>query len=233
MIALETRGLTAGYDGAAAIGDVDLEVAVGEVVALLGANGAGKSTTARTICGLATVQAGTVRLLGTDVTTAGPRTRARLGLASVLDDRGVFTQLTVAENLRLGSRSSGPLVPLEAWFPDLAPLLSRRAGVLSGGEQTLLALARALAGRPRVIVVDELTTGLAAGLAAAAFSVLRRAADEWGAGVLAAEQSVHLALGAADRAYVLRRGRIVAEGRPGDIEKRPGVLASTYLGEMD
>jgi branched-chain amino acid transport system ATP-binding protein len=145
----------------------------------------------------------------------------------------VFTQLTVAENLRVGTVRGQVGVPLDAWFPDLIPLLDRRAGLLSGGEQTMLALARALVSRPRAIVVDELTTGLAPGLAEAAFAVLRRTAADWETGVLVAEQSAELALEAADRAYVLRRGEVVLEGDPADIASQPGVLESTYLGELD
>ena len=233
MNAIELRGLTAGYDGVAAIHDVNLEVRGGEILALLGANGAGKTTTVRSVCGLATVHRGSVELVDTDVTSLHPRDRARLGLATVPDERGVFTRLTVAENLRVGIVRAQPVLPLDSWFPDLVPLLDRRAGLLSGGEQTMLALARAVVGRPRALVVDELTTGLAPGFADAALTVLRRTAAEWGTGVLLAEQSAGLALEAADRACVLRRGRVVLEGVPADIAKRPGVLESTYLGEMD
>lgn len=228
---IELRGVAAGYEGVAAVRDLNLHVRAGEVVALLGANGAGKSTTVRTICGLATAQRGSITLLGTDVTNASPRRRARLGLAAVLDDEGLFTQLTVAENLRVGSARRRPSLPLDSWFPDLMPLLERRAGLLSGGEQTMLALARAVVSYPRALIVDELTTGLATGFAAETFAVLRRAAAEWGTGVLLAEQSVQLALEVADRVCVLRRGEIVLEGDPEDIAARPEVLASTYLGE--
>jgi branched-chain amino acid transport system ATP-binding protein len=234
MHAIELSGVTAGYDGAAAaIRDLSLNVKAGEVVALLGANGAGKTATVNTVCGIASVHRGSVKLLTNEVTNASPRARARLGLATVVADRGLFTQLTVAENLRVGNVRRQPPVPLDSWFPDLLPLLDRRAGLLSGGEQTMLALARAVVGRPRALVVDELTTGLAPGFADAAFSVLRRTAAEWGAGVLLAEQSAKVALGPADRAYVLRRGEVVLEGLPGDIASRPGVLESTYLGDMD
>jgi branched-chain amino acid transport system ATP-binding protein len=233
MNAIELRGVSAGYGGAEAIRDLNLDVRAGEVVALLGANGAGKTTTVRTVCGLVRVHRGSVKLLDADVTNASPRARARLGVATVAADRGVFTQLTVAENLRVGGVRGQPRVPIDSWFPDLAPLLDRRAGLLSGGEQTMLALARAMASQPRVLVVDELTTGLAPRFADAALSMLRRAAAEWETGVLLAEQSAQLALEAADRAYVLRHGQVVLEGIPGHIASQPGVLESTYLGEMD
>jgi branched-chain amino acid transport system ATP-binding protein len=230
--AIELRGVTAGWGGAAAIRDLNLVVESGEVVALLGANGSGKTTTVRTVCGMAAVQHGCVELFGTEVTNLAPRSRARLGLATVPDDRGAFTRLTVAENLRVGTVRGRAAPPLDSWFPELVPLLARRAGLLSGGEQTLLALARAMASHPGALVVDELTTGLAPVYAASAVAVLRRAAAEWGTGVLLAEQSAELALGAADRAYVLRRGRIALEGAPAEIASQPGVVESTYLGEM-
>ena len=232
MYAIELRGVAAGYQGIPAIHDVNLVVSPGEVVALLGANGAGKTTTARTVCGLTGVLQGAVRLLGSDVTGSSARRRARGGLATVPDDRGVFTQLTVAENLRVGGSRHEPEVPIASWFPNLVPLLGRRAGLLSGGEQTMLALARAVAGYPRVLIVDELTTGLAGGFADAAMALLRRTAAEWGTGVLLAEQGAGLALAAADRAYVLQRGRIALEGLPADIAEQTTVLESTYLGEI-
>lgn len=233
MNALELRGLTAGFDGVAAVFDVSLTVRAGEIVALLGANGAGKTTTVRAVCGLAQVHRGSVILGDEDVTGAAARQRSRLGLATVADDRGLFARLTVAENLELGRIRGQARLPLESWLPALAPLLGRRAGLLSGGEQTMLALARAVASRPRVLVVDELTTGLAPSFAAAAISVLRRTTAEWGTAVLLAEQSTQLALDCADRACVLRRGRVVLEGDPAEIARQPRVLESTYLGEMD
>lgn len=233
MSAIELRGVTAGNDGMAVIRDLSLTVRAGEVVALLGANGGGKTTTVRTICGLARVHGGSVTLMGTDVTNATPRSRARLGLAAVPDDRGLFTQLTVAENLRVGIPRGRAHLALDSWFPDLLPLLDRRSGLLSGGEQTMVALARAVVARPRALAVDELTTGLAPRFADAVLDVLRRTALEWGTAVLIAEQSAQLALDAADRVYVLRRGRVALEGVPDEIASRPGVLESTYLGEMD
>ena len=233
MNVIELRSVSAGYDGVEAVADLDLDVRAGEVVALLGANGAGKTTTIAAVCGLANVHRGSVLLVGHDVTDSSPRARARLGLATVADDRGVFTQLTVAENLRVGSVRRQPSLPLDSWFPALVPLLGRRAGLLSGGEQTMLVLARAVVSRPRALVVDELTTGLAPGSAAAALAVLRRTAHEWGTGVLLAEQSAGLALEAADRACVFRRGQIALAGAPSEIAGQPGLLEATYLGEMD
>ena len=231
MNAIELRGVSAGYDGVAVVHDLHLVVGEGEVVALLGANGAGKTTAVRAVSGLVAVHHGHVEILGAQVTALSPRARALRGLATVPDNRGLFTQLTVAENLRVGSRRGQGGLTLLSWFPELLPLLDRRAGLLSGGEQTMLALARALVSRPRAIVVDELTTGLAPAYAGLALDLLRRAAAEWGAGVLMAEQSAHLALEAADRACLLRRGRVVVAGAPAEIGKLPGILEATYLGE--
>ena len=168
----------------------------------------------------------------TRATRASPRARARLGLATVLDDRGIFTQLTVAENLRIGARG-GQVLELESWFPGLVPFLHRRAGLLSGGEQTMLALARALARRPAALLVDELSTGLAPGRAREAMALLRKAAGAWGMGVLVADQSAGLALEAADRTCVLRRGELVFDGSPATLRARSDFLESTYLGELD
>lgn len=233
MNVIELRGVTAGYDGVTAIRDVSLTVGEGEMVALVGANGAGKTTTIRAACGLSRIEQGAVLLLREDVTALSPRARARIGLGTVSEDRGVFTQLTVAENLDVGRGGirGRPSLEIESWFPYLLPFLGRRAGLLSGGEQTMLALARAMVSRPRALVVDELTTGLAPAYAAAALAILRRAAEEWGAGVLFAEQSAHLALETADRACLLRRGQVLLDGAPQEIAGRPGVLESTYLGE--
>jgi branched-chain amino acid transport system ATP-binding protein len=231
MNAIELDGVTAGYEVVPGIHDLRLRVGAGEVVALLGANGAGKSTTVRAICGLVAIHSGSVQLLGEDVIAEPTHRRARRGLAAVIDDRALFTQLTVAENLRLGSRRDRHAPASGRWFPELDPLLDRQAGLLSGGEQQLLALARALASRPAALVVDELTAGLAPALAVSVLSILRRAAKEWGTGVLLAEQSAELALEFADRACVLRRGRIVIEGRAGDVASRRDVLEATYFGE--
>jgi branched-chain amino acid transport system ATP-binding protein len=231
MNAIALDGLAAGYGGDSIVHDLHLHVAQSEVVALVGPNGAGKTTTVRAICGLAVIHAGSVYLASDDVTDAPIHRRSRLGLATVLDDRALFTQLSVAENLRLGARRDrrGPI--WRDWFPELEPLLARQAGLLSGGEQQLLALARALEARPKALVVDELTAGLAPTLAASALTVLRRAATEWGTGVLLAEQSAELALEFADRAYVLQQGRIVSEGRASEVAARTALLETTYLGE--
>ena len=233
MNALEVRGVTSPHDGAPAINDLHLHVGAGEIVALVGPNGGGKTSTIRMIAGLAPVAHGSIRIMDRDVTGVSPRARARLGLATVPDHRGVLAQLTCAENLRVGSRRGRPTLVLEDWASELVPLLRRRAGLLSGGEQTMLALARALNSRPCLLVVDELTIGLAPVFVDAASNVMRRAASEWGTGVLVADQRAEVAIGLADRVVVARRGAVVFEGEPADLIGRPGLVESIYMGTAD
>ena len=209
---LEVRGLTAGYGGVAVVHDVDLSVGRGEVVALLGLNGAGKTTTLLAVAGALPAMAGDVRLLGA-AAPRRPHRLARLGVASVRQGRAVFDQLTVAENLRL---AGDPALALRA-FPALEPLLGRRAGVLSGGEARMVALARALSTRPRLLLVDEVSLGLAPPVVAGLLAILRRVASDEGTGVLVVEQHLHLAVAVADRAYVMERGRITGEGPAGEV----------------
>jgi branched-chain amino acid transport system ATP-binding protein len=159
---LELDGLSAGYDGAVAVRELDLHVGAGEVVALLGSNGAGKTTTLRAISGLLHPMAGVIRLDGVDLAKHSPAGRAQLGIAHVPEGRGVFFGLTVAEHLRLGYR--GERIDEDVaytYFPALAELRDRRAGLLSGGEQQMLTLGVALARQPRLMLVDELSLGLA------------------------------------------------------------------------
>jgi len=159
---LELDGLTAGYDAAAVVRNLDLHVSAGEVVALLGPNGAGKTTTLRAVSGLVRPMAGTIRVDGADIAKRSPATRAKLGIAHVPEGRGVFFGMTVAEHFRLGYRGE----QLDAkiayeYFPQLSELQDRRVGLLSGGEQQMLALGRALARRPRLMLLDEMSLGLA------------------------------------------------------------------------
>jgi branched-chain amino acid transport system ATP-binding protein len=231
-VALELRELEGGYDGVPVVRGLSLSVAAGEVVALLGANGAGKTTTLLTAAGLLPALGGDVLLGGRSLRGLRADRSARRGLALVPEDRGVFAQLTVREHLRLGRRADARrrLDEACALFPPLGPLADRRAGLLSGGEQQMLALARAVVGRPDVLMVDELSLGLAPRVAADILAAIRRLADERGTAVLLVEQHVPMALRNADRAYVLRRGELALAGDAADIARRRDVLEASYLG---
>lgn len=209
---LELRGLSAGYDDLAVVRGIDIAVHPGEIVALLGPNGAGKSTTLLTCAGELPPLAGEVRWRGAPITTPLHQ-RARDGMAFVPEERSVLMSMTVRDNLLLGS---GGLAPAVALFPELEPLLPQRAGLLSGGEQQMLTLARALATRPTALLLDELSLGLAPLVVGRLFDALRTAADEQGVAVLLVEQQARRALGVADRWYLMRQGSIVAAGDSAD-----------------
>jgi branched-chain amino acid transport system ATP-binding protein len=229
---LEIAGLHAGYAGVPAVRGLDLQVAAGEVVALLGANGAGKTTTLLTAAGILPVIDGDVLVLGRSIRGRRPHQIAHAGLVLVPEDRGLFFQLTARENLRLGRRHRGSrgAADVLSVFPALEALLSRRAGLLSGGEQQMLALARALVSEPRVLMVDELSLGLAPIVVEHLLPAVRRMALEDGIGVLLVEQHVPMALAVADRAYVLSRGQLTFEGSPDELLRRSELLESSYLG---
>ena len=229
---LDVRGLSAGYRGVPAVRGLDLTVDGGQVVALLGANGAGKTTTLLAISGLVERLAGEVTVLGRATAGMRPAAIARLGLAHVPEDRALFSRLTVAENLRIAARHSRTDTALVVeYFPELGRLLDRRAGLLSGGEQQMLALGRALVARPRLLVVDEMSLGLAPVLVERLLPVVRRVADEQRTGVLLVEQHVDLALSIADTAYVLRHGELAAHATAAELRTHPELLARSYLGD--
>jgi len=222
---IETRKLAAGYGGHAVVHDLELTVEEGQIVALLGPNGAGKTTTILTLAGVLPAIDGEIRLFGR--TSKAPlHKRAREGMALVTEDRSVLMDLTVTENLRLG-RCEIPRA-LEH-FPELEPLLKRRAGLLSGGEQQMLTLARALARRPRLLLVDELSLGLAPLIVQRLLKAIREAADREGVGVLLVEQHIQQVLKRADGAYVLRRGRVVIQGEVDVVAGRADEITESYL----
>jgi len=231
--ALVVRDLFAGYRGVPVVRELNLEVRPGEVVALLGPNGAGKTTTLETIAGLNRPIKGTVELAGRSVGGTPAHSLARGGLALVPEGRALFPGLTVREHLRLagGRRSGGQLDELLEMLPELRKCLGRKAGLLSGGEQQMLAVGRALVTRPRLLLVDEMSLGLAPVIVERLLPVLRRVATELGASVLFVEQHVALALEISDRAYILTHGRISLEGPAGELRKRQELLAASYLGE--
>ena len=222
---IEARDLTAGYGGIPVLRDVNLFVGPGEVVALLGANGAGKSTTLLTLAGEVMPTSGDVVFLG-DTRRRSLTNRARRGLTFVTEERSVFAGLTAAENLKLGR--GGVHKALE-YFPQLEPHLGRKAGLLSGGQQQILTLARALASGPRLLLADELTLGLAPIVVQQLLDVVRRAADADGVGVLLVEQHVRSALEMSDRVYVLQRGSCVLTGTGAEMRGRIAELEQSYL----
>ena len=235
MTVLRLTGLDAGYDGVPVVRGLDLEVTRGEVVALLGPNGAGKTTTLRTISGLLPVIGGEVEVLGGPTDSRRPHRIARRGVAHVAEDRSLFPGLTVKENLRLapGLRRRDRAAAYERAidvFPALAPLLDRKAGLLSGGEQQMLAVGRAIVTEPRLLLVDEMSLGLAPVIVEEMLPVVRRVADELDAAVIVVEQHIHLALELADRAVVMANGRVVLDGDAADMRADPSRVEASYLG---
>ncbi|MGI5175304.1 ABC transporter ATP-binding protein [Dactylosporangium sp. CA-152071] len=224
---LKLAGVTAGYAGVPAVRDLDLEVGEGEVVALLGPNGAGKTTTLLTAAGVIAPTAGTVTAYGKPLHRRVER-NARAGLVLVPDTRGVFHGLTVRENLTLARRADlGRVLEL---FPTLEPLLSRRCGLLSGGEQQTLAIAKALVSMPRILLIDELSMGLSPIAVQAILPTVRALADRLGVAVVLVEQHIDLALTVADRAVVLHHGRAVLAGSARRLRAQRHTVAEAYFG---
>jgi branched-chain amino acid transport system ATP-binding protein len=231
---LEVESLTARYGAVMAVRDVSLKVGAGEIVALLGANGAGKSTTLACIAGLHRSRRGQIRFDGEDIARLSPERVVRRGISLTPEGRRLFSALTVEENLLLGGATRGrrgraDYGDLLALFPILRERLKLAAALLSGGEQQQLAIARSLMSKPRLLLLDEPTLGLAPILVSLVYDLIRRLRDEQGLSVLLVDQNVHHALDLCDRAYILRTGEIASEGLPEELRRSSEVQAA-YLG---
>ena len=232
---LEVDGLEVRYGAVCALRGVSLKVGLGEIVALIGANGAGKTTTLRAVSGMLRLSAGSVKLDGESVSALKPHQFVARGMAHAPEGRGIFLNLTVAENLELGAflrnDKEGIASDLEkhfALFPRLKERRAQVAGTLSGGEQQMLAVARALMSRPRLLLLDEPSLGLAPIVVESIFRVIT-AVNKEGVAVLLVEQNAHKALGIAHRGYVLETGKVAAEGTGKELLDSPAVRVA-YLG---
>jgi branched-chain amino acid transport system ATP-binding protein len=226
---LSAAAVTSGYGPQAVIHEIDIEVFPGEVVALLGPNGAGKTTTLLTLAGELPLHSGEVRLDGAP-TNAPLHVRARAGLTFVTEEKSVFTGLSTRDNLRVAGVGIEEILEL---FPELGPRLDIRAGLLSGGEQQMLTLGRALGRNPRILLADELCMGLGPLVARRLLEAVRAAANERGTAVLLVDQHLRKALQFADRVYVMRRGRIGLTGTAADIAGRLAEIEDSYLAVRD
>ncbi len=235
MTLLELKGISGGYGPVTVLRGLDLTVEEGEVAVILGANGAGKTTTLRAICGMLDDLSGTVSFDGRDITKDNPETTARDGIAHVPQGRGTFGDLTVDENLRLGAiirKDKEIQADLDRWysvFPRLAERRTQAAGSMSGGEQQMLAIARALMGRPRLLLLDEPSLGLAPLITRDLFGHLGEINKAEGLTMLIVEQNAGLALQIAQRGYVLETGTIVASGTADELAADEDVRKA-YLG---
>ena len=221
---IAARGVSAGYHGVAVVRDFELQIGSGEMVLLAGPNGAGKTTVVKTLAGTIRPIAGDVEFGGTTSWVPTFR-RVRQGLGILPEQRSVFGHLTVSENLRLGR---GTVDAAMAHFPELQPRLNLRAGLLSGGEQQMLALARVIAAKPKVILADEMSLGLAPRIVKRLLSALRSLADS-GTGVLLVEQHIHLALDICDSACFIKLGEVQLRGDAKSLRERRAEVDRIYL----
>jgi branched-chain amino acid transport system ATP-binding protein len=208
---------------------VSLSVESGQICVLLGANGAGKTTLLEGMSGVIPVAGGKIEIDGREIQRARPGARVNAGLAHVEQGRTVFRQLTTDENLRAGAASADEVREAYELFPELLSRRDIQAGLLSGGEQQMLVIARALAGRPKILLIDEMSAGLAPTIVRRLMTAVRKLADE-GLAVVLVEQFAVLALGVGDRAYVLRRGKIVYDDACSELRDAPDKLHQLYLG---
>jgi branched-chain amino acid transport system ATP-binding protein len=235
---LQVAGVRAGYGRLSVLFGIDLEVHEAEIVALLGANGAGKTTTLRVISGLITPKEGTVTFASDDITGRAPERIARAGLAHIPEGRGVFPSLGIEETLRLaaggvrGAELEARLARVYALFPVLAERRRDAVGDLSGGQRQMVAMSRALLSRPRVVMIDELSQGLAPVVCDDLFAAVGGLRDE-GIAVVLVEQFVDRALALADRAYVLAKGSVTYAGPAARLAADADFVAGSYLGHME
>ena len=233
---LSVKNLSVAYGGIHAVRELGLEVAPGEMVCLVGANGAGKTTTLKALCGLLAPHGGSVHFDGQSITRLAAHEIARRGLALVPEGRGVFPRMSVAENLLMGAYARNDraaiardLDQVYALLPRLTERRAQLAGLLSGGEQQMLALGRAMMARPRLLLLDEPSMGLAPLMVQAVFDIIRRIAAD-GVAVLLIEQNAHLALKTCARGYVLENGVVTLSGPAAELAANPAVRQA-YLGE--
>ena len=227
---LELDKFSGGHRGMKVVRDLSLHVDAGEVVSLLGPNGAGKTTTLLSVSGLLPVLGGEIRVLGAPVAGLRPHQIARRGVAHVPDDRGLIYSMTVAENLKLVAREHD-VAPVYDHFPALRKLSRRRCGLLSGGEQQMLAVGRALVSAPKLLIIDEMSLGLAPVVVKRLLPAIRDIAKQDGVAVLLVEQHVELALAVSDRAYVLVHGELVREGPAAALRGELHAIEASYLGK--
>ena len=233
---LTCTGVDAGYvHGRPVVRNVDISLETGTVLALLGPNGAGKTTLLQTIAGLQAPLAGHIGLGGVPVKPGSPRAAVKAGLVLVPDDRSLFKGLTVEENLKLASRRGGStrIEMIFDYFPELKRRVRVAAGSISGGEQQMLAIGRALMQDPKVLLVDELSMGLAPVIVESLLPVIRRVADVMGTACVLVEQHVMLALGIADTAMVLSHGDVALQGDARELAADEGRIERAYLGRVD
>ena len=231
---LNLADVRAGYGSSMVLGGVSLQLRAGEVLALLGRNGAGKTTLMRTVMGLLPPSTGSIELEGASICGLPPHRIAQKGVAFVPQGRGIFAKLTVRENLMIGTRALGRSVAqipdtVFDYFPILAERMEQRGGTLSGGQQQILAIARALCGRPRVLLLDEPSEGIQPSIVQDLGRMLRRIVDDAGVAILLVEQNLDLALQLANRGMVMEKGRIVREGTADDLRDESVLHVKEFL----
>jgi branched-chain amino acid transport system ATP-binding protein len=228
--------MSAGYNGSPVVREITISVGQGEIVALLGANGAGKTTTLSAIAGLVKPLGGDILLGGVSIVGKSAHKLARQGISLVPEDRALFHELTTRENLRIASargKSKESEEQILELLPELKKCLGRKAGLLSGGEQQMLAVGRALVSSPKLLIVDEMSLGLAPVVVERLLPVLQDVATTLGTAVLVVEQHVALAMDVASRAYVLAHGRLTLEGNTEDLKSNQSLIEASYFGDLD